>query len=57
VVREVSWADREAEAQWGGKKWPVEKKRKWAVAGPKGRMGRLAAGPIGLKVKEKFFSE
>jgi hypothetical protein len=24
---------------------------------PKGRMGRLAAGPIGPKVKEKFFSE
>jgi hypothetical protein len=23
-----------------GEKWPVEKKRKWAAAGPKGRMGR-----------------
>jgi hypothetical protein len=27
------------------------------LAGPRGRMGRLAAGPIGPKVKEKFFSE
>jgi hypothetical protein len=28
-----------------------------AAAGPKDQMGRLAAGPIGLEVKEKFFSE
>jgi hypothetical protein len=27
------------------------------LAGLRGRMGRLAAGPIGPKVKEKFFSE
>jgi hypothetical protein len=37
---EVSWAGREAEAQWEGGKWPVEKKRKRVVAGPNGRMGR-----------------
>jgi hypothetical protein len=30
-------------------------KKKWVVAGLKGRMGRLAAGPIGPKVKEKLF--
>jgi hypothetical protein len=34
-----------------------EEKKKWAAAGLKGRMGRLAAGPIGPKVKEKFFFE
>jgi hypothetical protein len=33
------------------------KKKKWVVARLKGRMGRLAAGPIGPKVKEKIFSE
>jgi hypothetical protein len=27
------------------------------LAGLRGRMGQLAAGPIGPKVKEKFFSE
>jgi hypothetical protein len=27
------------------------------LAGRRGRMGRLAAGPIGPKVKEKFFSK
>jgi hypothetical protein len=32
-------------------------KKKMVAAGPKDRMGRLAAGPIGLEVKEKFFSE
>jgi hypothetical protein len=26
-------------------------------SGPKGRMGRLATGLIGLKVEEKFFSD
>jgi hypothetical protein len=30
------WAGREAEAQWGGGKRPVEKKRRWAAAGPIG---------------------
>jgi hypothetical protein len=34
---------------------PVEKKKKWATAGPKGRMSRLAAGPIGQKVRKKSF--
>jgi hypothetical protein len=34
-----------------------KKKKEVVAAGPKGRMGRLAAGPIGPKVKEKFFSE
>jgi hypothetical protein len=43
------WAGREAEAQWGGEKWLVEKKIKRATAGPKGRMG--------WKWREKFFSE
>jgi hypothetical protein len=33
------------------------KRKKWATARPKGRMGRLAAGRIGLKVRKKFFSE
>jgi hypothetical protein len=54
----VGWAGREAEAQWGEGERPVgDEKKNWAVAGPKGRMGWLAAGPIGLKVKEKFFFE
>jgi hypothetical protein len=35
--REGGLADREAEAQWEREKWPVEKKRKRAAAGPKGR--------------------
>jgi hypothetical protein len=44
----VSWAGREAEAQWGGEKWPVEKKK----------MGRgWAERPDGLKVMKKFLSE
>jgi hypothetical protein len=34
-----------------------EKKGAVGLAGLRGRMGRLAAGPIGSKVKEKFFSE
>jgi hypothetical protein len=34
-----------------------EKGRPVGLAGLRGRMGRLAAGPIGPKVKEKFFSE
>jgi hypothetical protein len=28
---------------------------RWAAAGPKGRMGQLAAGSIGPKVKENSF--
>jgi hypothetical protein len=53
--RTVSWAERaslagrEAEAQWGEGEQPVEKK----TSGP--RLGRLAAGPIGPKVKENYF--
>jgi hypothetical protein len=37
----------------------LREKRRGAVgrAGLRGRMGRLAAGPIGSNVKEKFFSE
>jgi hypothetical protein len=31
--------------------------KKSGRGGPKDRMGRLAAGPIGPKVKEKFFFE
>jgi hypothetical protein len=31
-------------------------KGRW-LAGLRGRAGQLAAGPIGLKAKEKFFSE
>jgi hypothetical protein len=31
------------------------KRKKWAMAGPKGRMGWLAAGPIGLKVRKNSF--
>jgi hypothetical protein len=38
-----------------GEKWPVEKKRQWAAAGPKGRMGRLVVGPIGPKVRKISF--
>jgi hypothetical protein len=51
----VGWAGREAEAQWGERERPVGKKV--ATVGPKDRMGRLAVGPIGPKVKEKVFSE
>jgi hypothetical protein len=38
--------------------WPTGEKGKgrW-LAGLRGRAGRLAAGPIGAKAKEKFFSE
>jgi hypothetical protein len=37
----VGWAGREAEAQWGGEgKLASWKKKEWAAAGPKGRMGR-----------------
>jgi hypothetical protein len=45
----VSWAGREAEAQWGEGERPVEKKTSGT------RLGRLAAGPIGPKVKENSF--
>jgi hypothetical protein len=34
------WAGREAETQWGGGKRSMEKKKRWAAARPKGRMGR-----------------
>jgi hypothetical protein len=50
--------ERPAEGHWaGGPMGQRGGERRWAAAGPKGRMGRLAAGPIGLKVMEKFFSE
>jgi hypothetical protein len=49
----AGWAGREAEAQWGEGEQPVGKKV--AAARPKDWMGRLAAGPIGPKVKEIFF--
>jgi hypothetical protein len=44
------------EGHWAG--WPMGRRGgegRWATARPKGRMGRLAAGPIGLKVKENSF--
>jgi hypothetical protein len=41
----------------GGAGWGKRKQKKWAAAEPKGQMGRLAAGPIRPRVKEKFFSE
>jgi hypothetical protein len=37
--------------------WPTGEKGGGRGAGLRGRMGRLATGPIGLKVKEKFFSK
>jgi hypothetical protein len=40
-----------------GERGSGQLERKVVTAGPKDRMGRLAAGPIGPKVKEKFFSE
>jgi hypothetical protein len=53
--------------QEGGLGWPrgrgpvgrggVASWKKVVAAGPKDQMGRLAAGPIGTKVKEKLFSE
>jgi hypothetical protein len=38
----VGWADREAEAKWGGegKSAGWKKEEEWAAAGPKGRMSR-----------------
>jgi hypothetical protein len=49
----------------GGRRWPVgergggngrlKREKKWAGAGPKGRMGPLAAGPIGPKVRRNYF--
>jgi hypothetical protein len=37
----AGWAGHEAEAQWEEGERPVGKKKKeWATAGPKGRMGR-----------------
>jgi hypothetical protein len=33
------------------------RRRLGGLGGPKGRMGRLAAGPIGPKVEGKFVSE
>jgi hypothetical protein len=53
--REVSWAGREAKAQWGrggGNGWLEEKR---AAAGLKVRMGQLAAGPVGPKVRKNSF--
>jgi hypothetical protein len=44
----VSWAGREAEAQWGEGERPVEKKNKWAAAGSAGRWAESEG---------KFFSE
>jgi hypothetical protein len=53
--REVSWASREAEAQWGwGGNGRLERKKR-AAAGPKVRMGRLAVGPVGPKVRKILF--
>jgi hypothetical protein len=51
----VSWAGREAEAQGGrgGDGW-LERK-KGAAAGPKVWTGRLAAGPVGPKVRKILF--
>jgi hypothetical protein len=34
-----------------------KKRKKWAAAGPKERMVRLAAGPIGPKVRKNSFSK
>jgi hypothetical protein len=45
-----------AEGHWAG--WPVDRhggEGRWAAAGLKGRMGWLAAVPIGPKVKENSF--
>jgi hypothetical protein len=36
----------------GGRKWLVEKRKKWAAARPR---SRLAAGPIGPNVRKKSF--
>jgi hypothetical protein len=47
---------RPTKGHWAG--WPVGRRGgegRWAAAGPKGRMGRLATGPIGSKVKENSF--
>jgi hypothetical protein len=52
---QADWAGREADAQWEGKAACQEGKKKWAVAGPKVRMGRLVAGPVGLKVRKIIF--
>jgi hypothetical protein len=48
---QAGWAEC-ARAAYGRKRG-----RSVGLAGLRGRMGRLAAGPIGPKVKEKFFSE
>jgi hypothetical protein len=39
----------------GGAAAGREGKQKWSVAGPKVRMGRLAAGPVGPKVRKILF--
>jgi hypothetical protein len=46
----VSWAGREAEAQWGegGGRLKKKRKREWVTAGPKDRMGQ--------KWRKNFFS-
>jgi hypothetical protein len=48
-----------AQAEMGrARAWPAGIKGKGRrLAGLRGRAGRLAAGPIGPKAKEKFFSE
>jgi hypothetical protein len=50
-AKRVSWAGREAEAQWGEGERPVEKKNKWDAAGPAGRWANWAES------EGKFFSE
>jgi hypothetical protein len=52
---QAGWAGRVAGAQWGGKAAGREGKKKWAVAGLKVWMGRLAAGPVGPKVRKILF--
>jgi hypothetical protein len=47
-AKTASWAGRGAEAQWG-----EGEAAGWKTSGP--RLGRLAAGPIGPKVKENSF--
>jgi hypothetical protein len=55
IDAQASWVGQEAEAQWGGKAAGREGKKKWVVAGPEVRMGWLAAGPVGPKVRKILF--
>jgi hypothetical protein len=61
MAREKEGAASMARRHWRRKRWrsagAVRRKKAGGLRGPKGRMGRLAAGPIRPKVKEKFFSE